>query len=60
MADSDVLYSISLVLDAGAERSRCWPLNPERQQQAEVFKYMAEEARAQALLLRSHEDEVKN
>lgn len=41
-----IMTDIAEVLEAGARRSAQWTYNVERQQQAEVLRAMAEEARA--------------
>lgn len=39
------LSDLASVLEAGAKKSRCWPYNVDRQQEADVYEAMAEEAR---------------
>jgi ferredoxin-thioredoxin reductase catalytic subunit len=42
--DPATLRAIAEILHAGAERSRQWVYNPDRQQEAEVLEAMAERA----------------
>lgn len=56
MNGSDILYAIANVIEAGAEKSRQWVLNNDRQQDAQVFQAMADRARAEA----RHLEELEN